>query len=293
MQELSVRKKMIIAGAGQFGRAAAGLLNDSCYELTAFADNSPQMQGTFLTLPLWGRLPVLSMKDAVSLHPDIFLTGVADKDRTAALLSQLRSLNWQGPFLTLQSLYEVLDIRSAVLQRLAVRIQERSVPGAVAELGVYKGDLAWKINALFPDRPFFLFDTFEGFDLRDVTLETQQKTSRARTGDFQDTSMPLVRSRLPFPEKAFFRKGYFPDTTAGLEGITYAFVSLDADLYAPILAGLEFFIPRMSSGGMILLHDYGNERFRGAKKAVEDFERLHGPLNLVPLCDLHRSAVIL
>lgn len=29
------------------------------------------------------------------------------------------------------------------------------------------------------------------------------------------------------------------------------------------------------------------------KKAVEAYEALHGPLPLVPLCDLHGSAVIL
>ena len=70
-------------------------------------------------------------------------------------------------------------------------------------------------------------------------------------------------------------------------------VSLDADLYAPIRAGLDFFLPRMEKGGMILLHDYNNQRFRGAKQAVEEYESIHGPLSLVPLCDLHGSAVIL
>ena len=37
---------------------------------------------------------------------------------------------------------------------------------------------------------------------------------------------------------------------------------------------------------MILLHDYNNERFRGARQAVEEFEKQYGRLCLVPLCDL-------
>ena len=96
----------------------------------------------------------------------------------------------------------------------------------------------------------------------------------------------------PFPEQAVIRRGYFPDTAAGLEQERFCLVSLDADLYAPILSGLIFFYPRLVPGGMILLHDYNNERFRGARQAVEEFEKQYGRLCLVPLCDLHGSAVI-
>jgi O-methyltransferase len=33
-------------------------------------------------------------------------------------------------------------------------------------------------------------------------------------------------------------------------------VLLDADLFAPIKAGLELFWPRLVPGGLILVHDY-------------------------------------
>ena len=263
-----MKKTLIIAGAGQFGRSAAGLLNHSTYDLLALADNSEALQGTVFRHPLHGALPILSMEEAVAMRPDTILTGIIDEGRTK-------------------------DVRSATLLRLAQRVEEQKIPGETAELGVYKGDLAWKLNALFPERELYLFDTFTGFDDRDITQEKELQTSRAAEGDFGDTSVEAVRSRLPFPEKAHFEKGFFPETAEGLSDVTYAFVSLDADLYAPILAGLEYFCPRLAKGGMILLHDYGNTRFRGAKKAVEAYEALHGPLPLVPLCDLHGSAVIL
>ena len=38
------------------------------------------------------------------------------------------------------------------------------VPGAAAELGVYRGSFARCINTLLPERRLYLFDTFEGFD---------------------------------------------------------------------------------------------------------------------------------
>ncbi|MCQ2511034.1 MAG: class I SAM-dependent methyltransferase [Lachnospiraceae bacterium] len=287
------RKKIVIAGAGQFGRSAATLLNTQEYELIAFADNNPKVQNTNLTLPTGQTLPVLSVPDAILLKPDTIMTGVIDETRTEELCRQLRSSGFSGEMLTLRSDYLHLDIRSATLIRLAARIRSLQIPGAVAELGVYRGDLAVKLNALFPERTLYLFDTFEGFDLRDVEEELKRNLSRASTSEFEDTSIELVRSRLVHPEKAFFRKGFFPDTAEGLENERYCLVSLDADLYAPILAGLRYFWPRLNKGGMILLHDYGNERFRGARRAVNEFEQEVGFLPLVPLCDLHGTAVII
>ena len=286
-------KKIVIAGAGQFGRSAAGLLNTGSCSLIAFGDNNPAVQGTWYLHPLGREIPVLSMEEALAMKPDAVLTGIIDEERTTQLTSQIRKLGFEGEILPLRTAYELFDVRSAVLLRLASRIREAGISGSIAELGVYKGDLAWKLNALFPDRPLYLFDTFEGFDERDTSVEASLNVSRAAAGDFGDTSVESVRNRLPHPEQAVFCPGFFPDSARELPEQTYAFVSMDVDLYAPTLAGLNYFLPRLSRGGMILLHDYNNERFRGAKKAVEEYESLHGCLSLVPLCDLHGSAVIL
>ena len=100
------------------------------------------------------------------------------------------------------------------------------------------------------------------------------------------------------PENCVIKNGYFPETAEGLEDETFAFVSLDPDLYAPVLSGLEFFYPRLSGGGVIVVHDYDNKQFEGVRRAVFEFEqellsRGEGPLALVPLGDLHGSCVII
>lgn len=76
---------------------------------------------------------------------------------------------------------------------------------------------------------------------------------------------------MPNPHKVIIKKGYFPQTTAGLENKSFCFVNLDPDLYEPILAGLEFFYPRLVRGGVILIHDYYNNGYVGVKKAVSEF----------------------
>ncbi|MDO4489659.1 MAG: TylF/MycF/NovP-related O-methyltransferase [Lachnospiraceae bacterium] len=293
MNTIHTSKKILIAGAGQFGRSAATLLNTEELQIIGLSDNNPALWNTCFHHPIQGSVPILSPQQALELNPDLVLTGVIDEERTEELILQFRSLGYTGEFLTLRSLYLHLDIRSSVLLRLATRIHDLKIQGVVAELGVYKGDLARKLNALFPDRDLYLFDTFEGFSCNDIDIETEKDCSKAAEGDFSDTSVELVRSRMPHPQQVVFRKGYFPDTAVGLEDTTFALVSLDADLYAPILAGLRFFWPRLSKGGMILLHDYGNQRFHGARQAVEAFENENGTIALVPLCDLHGSAVLI
>jgi O-methyltransferase len=152
----------------------------------------------------------------------------------------------------------------------AERIIEKNIPGSIAELGVYRGELAAILNRLFPDRTLYLFDTFEGFSDKDLSDGQEEKHSKAAVGDFKDTSLDTVLSRMAYPERVVTRKGYFPATVDGLED-TFALVSLDVDLYKPTLAGLDYFYPRLSKGGCIFIHDYNNRRYKGVRSAVEEF----------------------
>ena len=56
---------------------------------------------------------------------------------------------------------------------------------------------------------------------------------------------------------------------------------------------LLYFYPRMVRGGVLLLHDYENARFSGVQAAVEAYEQKHGPLLLLPVGDLHGSAMVI
>ena len=170
---------------------------------------------------------------------------------------------------------------------MAVQIKERNVPGSVAELGVYKGAFAAELNRVFPERKIFLFDTFSGFDSRD-------RGNAVPKMDFSDKRIELVKGILPYPSQAVFIAGRFPDSLTLYQNLpdNYAIISLDADLYNPTLAGLEYFWPRLSTGGAILIHDYTGTQFPGVRQAVDEFCGKSG-LFLVPLMDLHGTAVLI
>jgi O-methyltransferase len=148
------------------------------------------------------------------------------------------------------------------------RLDERRVEGAYAELGVYKGESAEILHLMSPERDIHLFDTFEGFAEKDLKDETG-KAATYTTHNFADTSIEQVKNSLK-SDKFHFYQGYFPTTTVGIEKRKYALVSIDADLYKPTIAGLEYFYPLMSKGGIILIHDH-NPDWPGIMQAVKEF----------------------
>jgi len=184
-------------------------------------------------------------------------------------------------------------IRTAVLCLCGDEIKRKALSGNVAELGVYRGEFASKINQLFPDKMLYLFDTFEGFDDKDIVVEFKNKFSSATVTNkevFSDTSVDLVLKAMKYPQKCIVKKGFFPQTAEGLED-KFCLVSLDADLYEPILQGLKFFYPRLEKGGYILIHDYNNDRYKGVKEAVCRFCDGES-ITFLPLPDAAGSAII-
>jgi O-methyltransferase len=181
-------------------------------------------------------------------------------------------------------------IRLATLELVANEIQKKNLPGNVAEVGVYKGKFAKHINQYFPSKKLYLFDTFEGFNEKDIQTEKKLGLNDANQ-DFSDTSADQVLKNMPFPKQCIIKKGFFPDTAAGIDD-SFVFVSLDTDLYEPIYQGLVYFYPRMEKGGYIFVHDVNNDCYKGAAKAVEQFSE-EQQISFIPIPDSCGSVVFI
>jgi O-methyltransferase len=149
------------------------------------------------------------------------------------------------------------------------RLKKEQVPGAFAELGVYKGESARILHYMDPNRRFHLFDTFEGFKGEDLKLESGEAATY-KTSNFADTSPEKVLAEIGGNQNIILHPGSFPSSAVKVIHEKFALVNIDADLYNPTKAGLEFFYPRVSPGGVILVHDYNN-KWEGVMKAVDDF----------------------
>lgn len=179
--------------------------------------------------------------------------------------------------------------RYATLGLCYEEIVSNKVAGQLAEVGVYRGDFAKRLNQLFPDRKLYLFDTFKGFPEQDIKQE-QQKGFSSGEQNFADTSVGLVRSKMTNPDRCIFKQGIFPQTALGVEE-KFCLVSLDADLYTPIYEGLKFFYPRLEKGGYIFVHDFNNVLYKGAREAVTQYCKEQA-INYVPIPDSGGTAII-
>jgi O-methyltransferase len=209
--------------------------------------------------------------------------------RQRVLTSAMLQLGRPRRLNVFQNAYTNEYIRLSSLDLIADEIKVRQVPGAVAELGVYKGHFAAAINTVFPDRTLYLFDTFTGFSTEEE-LRDQANHGLAYQRDFSDTSPEGVLRRMPHADRCVVRQGLFPETAQSLESETFCFASIDTDLYDPIVSGLEFFYERLNPGGYLFVHDYNNSLYPGAKKAVVDFSTRRR-VAYVPLTDMYGTAI--
>jgi len=260
--------KAFIFGAGAKGRTLLPAIKQQ-YDVIGFVDNDETKWGTTTE----ENLPVHNPK--VLLETDFDMVVIGTCVGLQQIKDQLLEMGIKREKIDRSYVSLTIESRIVFLEKTAQLFRENNVQGSVAEGGVFQGEFAKEINRVFPEKTFYLFDTFTGFDERDVNIEQTEQFSQSKAGHFNITSEELVLSKLPHPEKCVIRKGYFPETTAGMdENEKFCFVNLDFDLYQPILSGLEFFVPCMVKGGIILIDDYFAEGYKGAKAAVDAFPNL-------------------
>ena len=159
------------------------------------------------------------------------------------------------------------------IDQLKVLVQEAvKLPvGEFWECGVYNGGTASIISKIVPkDRQIKLFDSFEGLPA------AHAHDNFHKQGDFNDVNYQRVVDYFASHDNVEIKKGFVPDTFAGLDNSVIAFCHLDLDLYEGYKATLEFVWPRLVAGGIILFDDYHAPTCLGAKRAVDEFIALYG-----------------
>lgn len=138
------------------------------------------------------------------------------------------------------------------------------VNGDIAEVGTYRGGSAKLICEAKGNKALHLFDTFQG--LPDLCEYDDPK--QFHRGQYS-SSFENVKTYLEKYPNVYFYKGFFPSTSGPIKDKRFSLVNLDVDLYKTTLSCLEFFHPRMNTGGVIISHDYIG--VPGVKKAFDDF----------------------
>ena len=164
-----------------------------------------------------------------------------------------------------------------------------SFDGERVECGVLRGFsalLTSKVHLAFDKRysgkGFHLVDSYAGLSqpkekdalgFKEVLPGVRQPVYSHGKGHFA-TSLEHVKNVMSaFPDVSY-HKGWIPEVLKQLPSVKWAFVHIDVDLYEPTYSCLEYFVPRMVSGGVIVNDDFGSPLFPGGGRGwIEYFQK--------------------
>ena len=271
-----MKKRAIVFGAGSKTRLSIQEIL-SQYDVLCIVDNDSSLHGRDIC-----GVKIVAPRSVHDFDFDVIILSNMVASTTDAWLEQLADMGISREKIVFDYCVYNKDAREEFLRSFAKMIYDKGISGSTAEAGVWKGDFAKRINEFFPDRDLYLFDTFEGFAERDAKYESSDIGSVM--GKFGDTSEALVIGKMKYPERCVIKRGIFPDTAEGIND-TFCFVNMDMDLYMPTLSGLDFFSSHLESGGVMLVHDYFNSFFSGAKRAVDEWCSRHKEFVCIPIGD--------
>ncbi len=150
-----------------------------------------------------------------------------------------------------------------------------NIDGDVLEVGVWRGGtgaiLAQAVKDT-PSRRVFLADTFTG------VVKAGTKDTRYTGGEHADTSIALVRDLLKTLglDNAKLLQGIFPEDTAHEIPGKISLLHCDVDVYQSSKDIIEWCLPRLSPGGMIVFDDFGFGGCEGVTQYCEELRQMPG-----------------
>lgn len=170
----------------------------------------------------------------------------------------------------------------SIIQSLK-HIKEKNIPGEIVECGVYKGGSLILIcliaEMLNFNKEIIGYDTFEeGFD-KISEFDLSVKGKKIEKVSFEKNFFPTIDEVQNTIRKFNISENFFPKLIKGKTQETLllnenvpdsiSFLRLDTDIYEPTADQLDKLYPKLSSGGILHIDDYGH--CPGVKKAVDEY----------------------
>ena len=174
-----------------------------------------------------------------------------------------------------QRLQNVRDLVQAAL--------DENIPGDFIETGVWRGGCCILMRGVLAangvsDRKVYVADSFAGLPPPNPELYPDDKGLDLHL--FEQLAIPLEEVQDNFAryglldDQVVFVKGLFKDTLPTLDSGPFSLIRLDGDLYESTMDALEALYPKVSSGGFVIIDDFGV--IPACRKAVMDYRARTG-----------------
>jgi len=170
---------------------------------------------------------------------------------------------------------------------------KEGVPGDFIETGVMRGGTCILARAILKahgvtDRIVWAADSFEGLPAPNVEKYPDDKGAEWHLRPLTEVAEEYVRRNFEryglLDDQVRFLKGWFRDTLAIAPIDKLAVLRLDGDLYESTMDALVPLYPKLSSGGFLIVDDYGLDMCR---KAIHDYRDREGIQDeIIPIDDV-------
>ncbi len=165
-------------------------------------------------------------------------------------------------------------------------VLDREIPGDIVECGVWRGGSSLLAALIMKarkvsDRKLYLYDTFQGMPTpTEFDVDKRGNTGFEMMEKYADDigwcyalleEVQATFSVHNFEFEIHFVQGDVVETSKTTKPETISVLRLDTDWYESTAAELQQFYPRLSTGGVLIIDDYG--AWAGSRKATDEYFR--------------------
>jgi O-methyltransferase len=263
----------------QLTHAALDLFEQECAHLERFSLNAGK-----LSLPRASYLNLMKKCLTRFIFPDSRLDYDIASYKSFDPQARIQGSDWPTEAETMIGVRRLNNI-----QELAISVLRDKVPGDFVEAGVWRGGAAIFMKAILSafedqDRLVWVADSFEGLpSANPEAFPADMGDQHSKLKPYLGIPCDVVRANFRryglLDERVRFLEGYFKDTLHGSPVDQIAILRVDGDMYESTIQTLQALYPRVSSGGYVIVDDFG--ALPGCKKAVLDYrseEKINNPI---------------
>jgi O-methyltransferase len=160
---------------------------------------------------------------------------------------------------------------------------DEAIPGDFIETGVWRGGCCILMRGILAangvrDRKVYVADSFRGVPPPKPDLYPADRGDTLHGHLELAVALDVVKANFDryglLDDQVVFVEGFFCDTLSSLQCSPLALLRLDGDLYESTDLALRHLYPKLSSGGFIIIDDFGIAP--ACRQAVHDYRAQHG-----------------